>query len=241
MNISLAGKKILVTGATGAIGGSIAQAALASGAWVAGSYFQDQTQARALESQGVVMHQADLTDRTQARALVSQVLQQADCLDAIVYSAGNTKDHTIPKLTDGEWDEVLNLHLGGLFAMTQAALPAMRARRSGKILAIGSLSGLIGRVGQANYSAAKAAMIGFIKSLAKEGGRFGVAANVLLPGFIDSKMTRAAVPEVWERAKTASALETVSSVEVVSSFVVWLLSDLCHGVTGQVFQLDSRI
>ena len=125
--------------------------------------------------------------------------------------------------------------------MTQAALPVMRAHRSGKILAIGSLSGLIGRVGQANYSAAKAAMIGFIKSLAKEGGRFGVAANVLLPGFIDSKMTRAAAPEVWERAKAASALETVSSVEVVSSFAVWLLSDLCRGVTGQVFQLDSRI
>lgn len=242
MNISLTGKNFLVTGATGAVGSAIARALRESGARVVGAYHQDETLARQLKAEGIAMLQVDLTDRVQARALVERALQASDgCLDGLVYAAGNTRDRTLPKMTDAEWDEVLHLHLGGLFAVCQAALPALQARRDGRIVAIGSLSGLIGRVGQANYAAAKAATVGFIKSLAKEAGRFGVTANVVNPGFIDSKMTRAAPQEVWERARAASALGTIGTVEVVASFVVWLLSDLCQGVTGQLFQLDSRI
>ena len=241
MTISLAGKRILVAGATGAIGSAVVEAARESGAWVAGSYFQDEEKALHLKGQGVLTLKADLTQRAQARRLVAEVLAAAGHLDALVYSAGNTRDHTLMKLTDEEWDEVLNLHLTGLVSCAQAVLPSMRQRHGGKILAIGSRSGFVGRVGQANYSAAKAATVGFIRSLAKETGRFGITANVLCPGFIDSKMTRNAPPEAWERAKADSALGTISSVEVAASFVVWLLSDLCQGVTGQVFQLDSRI
>jgi acetoacetyl-CoA reductase/3-oxoacyl-[acyl-carrier protein] reductase len=103
------------------------------------------------------------------------------------------------------------------------------------------MAGLTGRAGQANYSAAKAGTVGFMKSLGLEVGRWGITANVICPGFIDSKLTRAAPAEVWERARTDSACGTLSSVEVVASFTTWLLSDLCHGVTAQVFNLDSRI
>lgn len=241
MNVSLLGKNFLVTGATGAVGSAIARALRDSGARVVGAYHRDETLARQLKAEGIAMLQADLTDRAQARALVEQALRVSEPLAGLVYAAGNTRDRTLPKMTDAEWDEVLHLHLGGLFAVCQAALPALRARKDGRIVAIGSLSGLIGRVGQANYAAAKAATIGFIKSLAKEAGRFGVTANVVSPGFIDSKMTRAAPQEAWERARAASALGTIGTVEVVASFVVWLLSDLCQGVTGQLFQLDSRI
>ena len=241
MIVSLQGKKILVTGATGAVGSAVACAAKEAGAWVMGSYLRNESKAKEMGAQGILMAQADLSDRAQARKLVQQALEQAGSLDALLYSAGNTRDRTLLKLKDAEWDEVMKLHLEGLVACCQAVLPGMQERRRGKIVAIGSQSGLTGRAGQANYSAAKAATIGFIKSLAREAGRFGVTANVVCPGFVDSQMTRSAPPEAWERAKTASALGTVSSVETVASFTAWLLSDLCSGVTGQLFQLDSRI
>ncbi len=234
-------KKVLVTGATGAVGGAIALAARQAGAVVFGSYARDDARARELEAAGIRMFQADLADPAQARKLIEQTLQEAGSLDALVYAAGNTRDHTLAKLTDEEWDQVLAVHLTGLAVCCRAVLPAMQKQKSGKIVALGSQAGLTGRMGQANYSAAKAGTIGFIKSLAREAGRSGVTANVVCPGFIDSKMTRAAPPEAWERAKAASALGTISSVETVASFTVWLLSDLCQGVTGQVFQLDSRI
>lgn len=241
MNISLADKQILVTGATGAIGSEIVQFLRQAGAGVWGSYFENEEQARLLKTQGIRMIQADLTDRSRARALVKEVLEEAAHIDGLVYAAGNTKDRTLLKLKDEEWDAVMRLHLDGLMACAQAVLPGMQERRAGKLIAIGSQSGLVGRLGQSNYSAAKAGTIGFIKSLAKEAGRFGVTANVICPGFIDSKMTRSAPPQVWERSKAASALGTISSAQVVASFTAWLMSDLCYGVTGQVFQLDSRI
>ena len=241
MKISLEGKKILITGASGAIGGAIARAALEAGAWVAGSYLHSDEDARALKSKGAFLMKADLTDRAQARSLVSAVLSEADFLDGLVYAAGSARDRTVAKMSDAEWDEVMRVHLDGLFAAVQAVLPKMREQKSGKLIAISSLSGVIGRLGQPNYSAAKAGMIGFMKSAAKEAGRFGVTANVICPGFMDSRMTRATPPEAWERAKTESALGTIGSVETVASFTVWMLSDLCRNVTGQVFQLDSRI
>ena len=241
MQISLTGKRVLVTGATGTIGSAIAESARECSAWVGGGYFRNEEKAAQLKAKGIVMLQADLSDREEARSLIGQMLEQAGYLDALVYTAGNTRDRMLLRMADSEWEEVLRLHLDGLAACCRALLPSMQERRQGKLIAIGSQSGLTGRMGQANYSAAKAATVGFIKSVAREAGRFGVTANVICPGFIDSKMTRTAPPEAWERAKAASALGTISSVEVVASFTTWMLSDLCSGVTGQVFQLDSRI
>ena len=241
MNISLTGKKVLVTGASGAVGSGIARAAREAGAWVIGSYLRNEQEAGRLTSEGIRMERADLSDRTQARALVGRALEEAGSLDALIYSAGNTRDRMLLKMSDLEWDEVMRIHLDGLAACCRAVLPGMQERRQGKIIAVGSQSGLTGRMGQANYSAAKAATVGFIKSLAREAGRFGVTANVVCPGFIDSPMTRSAPPEAWDRAKAASALGTISSAQTAATFAVWLLSDLCSGVTGQVFQLDSRI
>lgn len=240
MNVSLAGKRVFVAGATGAVGRAILEAAREAGAWVGGSYFRSEAEADRLRGQGVFMVQADLSDRAEARKCVAVVLQQGP-LDALVYAAGNTRDHTLFKLTDSDWDEVLKLHLEGLVACAQAVLGPMRDRRGGKLVAIGSLSGFIGRAAQANYSAAKAATVAFMKTVAREEGRFGISANVICPGFIDSRMTQAAPPQVWERAKQDSALGTISSVETAASFTTWLLSDLAKGVTGQVFQLDSRV
>ena len=241
MIVSLAGKKILVTGATGAIGQAVAERLRECGAWVAGSYLGSEETAREMEKKKISMTRADLSHREEARRLVRRVLEQAGHLDGLVYTAGNTRDRTFLKMTDEEWDDVLRLHLDGLMACCREVLPAMRQRGGGKLVALGSISGAIGRAGQANYSAAKAAVVGFMKSLAREAGRFGVSANVILPGFVDSRMTRSAPPEAWERAKADSAMGRISDAQVAASFIAWMLSDFCQGVTGQVFNLDSRV
>ena len=231
-----------MTGASGAIGGATARTLRACGAWVAGSYCRNEEEARCLEGEGVRMIRADLADREQARALVRRALADSGgMLDGLVYAAGNTRDRTLLKLDDSDWDQVLALHLTGLSICCRELLPVFQKQKSGKILALGSQAGFTGRMGQANYSAAKAGTVGLIKTVAREGGRFGVTANVICPGFINSAMTRSAPPEAWERAKAASALGAVSSAQVVASFIAWFLSDHCSGVTGQVFQLDSRI
>jgi len=241
LTIDLTDKKILVTGATGAIGRAVCEAAHQAGAWVAGSYFSDETLTQELKQQGIRMFKVNLADRAQVRGLVEQVLQEAGSLDGLVYAAGTTHDKTLLRLTDDDWDQVLALHLSGLFACIQAVLPGMKERRAGKLVAFGSMAGLTGRIGQANYSAAKAGTIGLMKTVAREVGRWGITANVICPGFIDSKMTRGAPPEAWERAKDKSVLGNVSSAQTVASFMTWLLSDVSAGVTGQVFQLDSRM
>ncbi len=231
-----------MTGATGGIGVAIIGQLLQSGAQVTGSYFQDQSAADALQKQGTCMMRADLGDRLAVRSLVQKTLEQSGgAIDALIYAAGNTRDHTLMKMTDDEWDSVIGVHLTGLVTACKELLPSMQQRKQGKIIALGSQSGLTGRMGQANYSAAKAGAAGFIKTLAREAGRFGVTANLVCPGFVDSKMTRSAPPEAWERAKAASALGTVSSAQTVASFIAWMVSDHCAGVTGQIFQLDSRI
>lgn len=241
MEISLDGKKVLVAGATGAIGRVLAERLQECGAWVAGSYHRSEETAAELGRRGLSMVRADLSRREEAKGLVRRVLEEAGHLDGLVYAAGNTRDRTLQKMTDGEWDDVVRLHLEGLMACCREVLPAMRQRGAGKLVAVGSISGAIGRAGQANYSAAKAAVVGFMKSVAREAGRFGVSANVVLPGFVDSRLTREAPPEAWERAKQDSAMGTISDADVTASFTAWLMSDLCRGVTGQVFNLDSRI
>lgn len=242
MTVSLAGKKVLIAGATGAVGRAVTEAVREAGAWVAGLYCRDEARAAALRQRGVVMVRADLSDRARARAAAAEAVEAAgEALDGLIYAAGNTRDRIFLKMEDEAWDEVMRLHLDGLAACARVVLGGMRRRGSGRIIALGSIAGSTGRAGQTNYSAAKAATVGFVKSLAKEVGRFGVSANVVCPGFVESRMTRSAGPKAWERARSDSALGTLSSVETAASFIVWLLSDLCQGVTGQVFHLDSRV
>jgi len=241
MNISLKDKRILVTGATGGVGSAVVQAILSAGGTVIGSYFQDEETADKLRGQGVQMLKADLRDRDQIRSLIQTALGDEGKLDALVYAAGNARDGLFIKMSDTDWDDVLAVHLNGLATALQAVLPSMKKAKAGKLIALGSFGGQTGRVGQANYAAAKAGTVGLVKTIAKEAGRFGVSANVVFPGFIDSKMTQATPPQVWERAKADSAMGRLSLAPVVASFIVWMLSDLCEGVTGQLFPIDSRI
>ncbi len=241
-------KTVLVTGSSRGIGRAIALRLARDGYGIVLHCRSGVEQAQEVAQQirglgrGVRVLQFDVADRATTSRVLLEDIEAHGCYYGVVCNAGIARDNAFPAMPGEDWDAVIHTNLDSFYnVLNPLTMPLVRRRKPGRIVTLSSVSGIIGNRGQVNYSAAKAGTIGFIRSLAKEAGRFGVTANVLCPGFIDSKMTRNAPPEAWERAKADSVLGTISSVEVTASFAVWLLSDLCQGVTGQIFQLDSRM
>lgn len=193
-----------------------------------------------LESQGWIVHapshqQMDVTDKAQ----VQRVIGALDRLDLLIHNAGMTRDALLIKMTGIEFSEVLAVHLKGAFLCSQAALKLMVKQRQGHIIHIGSFSALSGPAGQANYAAAKAGLIGLTQSLAAEYGARGIRANCVLPGFLDTKMTRHLLEEDSQRVFSAHTLGLLNTVQDAARFIAFLPT--LPAVSGQVFQLDSRI
>jgi len=161
-----------------------------------------------------------------------------DRIDLLVSSAGNLRDRLLPRMSERDWDEVADIHLKGAFRCAQAVLRLMARQRSGHMLFVGSRSASHGPVGQTAYAAAKAGLIGLSKSLALEYGKRGIRANVILPGFLETGMTRDLLLKQRDAILAEHALGTLSSIEDAARFVVFL--DSLSAVSGQVFQLDSR-
>ncbi|MES2598876.1 MAG: SDR family oxidoreductase [Verrucomicrobiota bacterium] len=195
-----------------------------------------------LEAQGWVVHapshgEMDVTDKVQVQSVISALPR----LDLLVHNAGITRDRRMVNMSEEEFAEVLEVNLKGAFLCTQAALRLMVKQRAGHIVNIGSFSALSGPIGQTNYAAAKAGLIGLTQSTAAEYGARGVRANCVLPGFLDTKMTRHLLEDEGHRARILSAhtLGKLNTAEDAARFIAFL-----HGmenVSGQVFQLDSRI
>lgn len=234
----LRGKTLLVTGASGAIGSAIVRAAKRDGAWVAGTYLTHRPESS--ECPADLLEPVDVTRLEPVQQWVAKAVARTGQIDGLVTAAGTVADRTLVKMTDAEWSGVINSHLTGTFHAVQAVLPSMQYHRLGKIVTVLSMAGIHGRFGQANYSAAKAGLLGFTKSLALEVGPWGVEVNALCPGFTPSRMTETVPPEGWERARTASATGTLADAEVAADLVCWLLSERCRGITGQIFHVDSR-
>ncbi len=236
--MGLRGKTLLVTGASGAIGSAIVRAAKREGAWVAGTYLSHRPTPEACPAD--LLEAVDVTRRETLTPWVARALAQTGQIDGLVTSAGNLADRTLAKMTESEWDTVIATHLTGTFNTVQAVLPSMQYHRLGKIITLISMAGLHGRVGQANYSAAKAGVLGFTRAAAAELGAWGIEVNALCPGFTPSRMTETVPPVGWERARATSATGTLTDAETVADLAIWLLSDRCRGVTGQIFQVESR-
>ena len=195
-----------------------------------------------LESQGWIVHapshqQMDVTDKAQ----VQRVIGALDRLDLLIHNAGMTRDALLIKMTEVAFNEVLNVHLKGAFLCSQAALKLMVKQRQGHIIHIGSFTALSGPAGQANYAAAKAGLIGLTQSLAAEYGARGIRANCVLPGFLDTKMTRHLLADdaQHQRVLAAHTLGLLNTVQDAARFIAFLPT--LPAVSGQVFQLDSRI
>lgn len=170
---------------------------------------------------------------------VSRYFGSLEQIDLLVNNAGIARNELMVRMEEATWDEVLRTNLRGSFLCSRAAVKAMVRARRGHLLNIGSFTGTYGAVGQANYAAAKSGLIGMTKSIAAELGKRNVRANVILPGFLKTKMTADFGDEKWDDVLAGHALDRLNTPEEVARFVVTL--DGLEAVSGQVFQLDSRV
>jgi 3-oxoacyl-[acyl-carrier protein] reductase len=182
---------------------------------------------------------ADVGDTAAVAKLVEDVEKAFGSIDILVNNAGITRDNLVVRLKDDDWDAVQNANLRGPFAAIRAVSRGMMKKRSGRIINIASIVGLIGNKGQANYAASKAGLIALTKSVAKELGSRNILVNAVAPGFIETEMTAAMTKEARDALGQQIALERLGSVQDVAAMVAFLASDLASYITGQVFVVDG--
>ena len=235
---SLAGKTALVTGGSRGIGAAIARELARAGASVTLSYRSGKEEAEQVAQEvGAKAVEADVSDGEQAKALVAE----AGDLDILVNNAGLTRDGVFIRMSDEDWNEVIDTNLGGVFYTCRAAARGMMKRRSGSIVNISSIVGLHGNPGQANYSASKAGIIGFTKALARELGVRGVRANVVAPGYIDTRLTQVIADDMKEVMLANTPLGRFGAAEDVAGAVRFLCSDEASFITGEVLLVDGGL
>ena len=235
---SLARKTALVTGGSRGIGAAIARELARAGAAVTLSYRSGKDEAEQVAQEvGGRAVQADVSDGEQAKALVAE----AGDLDILVNNAGLTRDGVFIRMSDEDWREVVDTNLGGAFYTCRAAARGMMKRRAGSIVNISSIVGLHGNPGQANYSASKAGIIGFTKALARELGVRGVRANVVAPGYIDTRLTQVIADEMKEVMLANTPLGRFGAAEDVAGAVRFLCSDEASFITGEVLLVDGGL
>jgi len=243
MKIDLTGKNALVTGSTRGIGRAIADAFAESGARVAvvGRDQERAQEAATAIGKGAQGFAADVSDTAAVTKLIDDVEKAFGSIDILVNNAGITRDNIVMRLKDEDWDAVQNANLRGAFASIRAVSRGMMKRRSGRIINVASIVGLIGNKGQANYAASKAGLIALTKTVAKELGSRNILVNAVAPGFIETEMTAKMTPEARESLGKQIALERLGTVQDVAAMVTFLASDLASYITGQVFVVDGGL
>lgn len=237
----------LVTGASKGIGAACAIALARAGYDVGIGYASDadgaQTTAAAVRAAGreVLVHQADVSDEKEAAGLVSAVEEALGPLDALVLNAGITRDGPALRMDSEDWSAVIDTNLSGAFYTARPALRGMLRRRAGSIVAISSIVGLSGNAGQVNYAAAKAGMLGMVKSLAREAAPRGIRVNAVAPGYITTDMTAALPEQLRERILEHTPLGRFGTPEDVAAAVRFLCSDDAGFMTGAVLSVDGGL
>jgi len=235
----------VVTGGSRGIGRAVVEHLARAGMAVRFSYVKSEQAARqvveALEAEGcaVKASQVDARDAAASRALVEGAVAELGRVDVLVNNAGITADKLLPLMREAEWTEVLATSLNGLFGTTQPTAKQMMRQRAGRIVNVTSVSGLTGIPGQTNYSAAKAAIIGFTRSLAKELAPLGIPVNAVAPGFIDTDMTAGFPPAQREAAIARVPMRRFGTAEEVAALVEWLALRAPAFLTGQTLVIDG--
>lgn len=239
----LANKIVLITGASRGIGKAIAEECVRQGATVAFTYLSSEEKARALEAELTANggkakgFRSDASNFDQAQQLVDDVVTEFGTVDVLVNNAGITRDTLLMRMTEEQWDEVINTNLKSAFNLTKAVQKPMLKARSGSIINMSSVVGVKGNAGQANYAASKAGLIGFTKSIAAELGSRNIRCNAIAPGFIETEMTDALNPEVVQGWRNGIPLKRGGQPIDVANATVFLASDMSAYITGQTLHV----
>ena len=240
--MDLTGKVALVTGSARGIGREIALKLAEVGATVVVSDVADAEpvaeEIRAMNRQSLAVA-ADVTSSTAVAALVDMIISTYDRIDILVNNAGIARDQLLIRMSDEDWDKVLEVDLKSVFLCTRAVLRPMMKQRWGRIISISSIVGIAGNPGQANYAAAKAGIIGFTKTVAKEVGSRGITANAVAPGFIDTQMTQQLPEAQRQELMKRIPLGSLGTPRDVAEAVAFLASDEAKYITAQVLGVDG--
>jgi 3-oxoacyl-[acyl-carrier protein] reductase len=245
VKIDLTGRVALVTGASRGIGKAIAIALADSGADVALTFKSSAGEAEKVVSQITTLgrrataFQSDAGETGKSTGIVADVLTRFGRLDILVNNAGITRDGLLLRMNDQDWDDVIGTNLKSVFGFSRAVLKPMMGQRSGKIINISSIAGVVGNPGQANYSASKAGILGFTKSLAREVGSRNIQVNAVAPGFIETDMTAALNDDQRQKIAAAIPLKRTGKPEEIAGVVCFLASGASDYMTGQVVCVDG--
>jgi len=241
----LEGKTAIVTGGSRGIGRGIVEIFAKNGANIAFTYSSSEEEAKVIEAEAskegvkVKAYQSDASNFEQAQELSAEVLKEFGSIDILINNAGITKDNLLMRMSEEDFDKVIQVNLKSVFNMTKAVQRTMLKQRSGSIINMSSVVGVKGNAGQSNYAASKAGIIGFTKSMALELGSRNIRNNVIAPGFIETEMTGKldeATVQIW---RDAIPLKRGGSPEDIANTCVFLGSDLSSYITGQVFNVDG--
>ena len=236
-------KNVIITGASRGIGKGILELFVKNGANVAFSYIGDSDQAKSIEAdfsnhkQKVVSYISDASNFEQSQKLIDDVLNDFGSIDVLVNNAGITIDNLLMRMSEEDFQRVIDVNLKSVFNTTKAILRTMLKQRSGSIINMSSVVGVKGNAGQSNYSASKAGMIGFTKSMALELGSRNIRCNCIAPGFIETEMTEKLSDDVVQTWRDSIPLKRGGSTNDVANAALFLASDLSSYVTGQVINV----
>tara|TARA_B100000575_G_scaffold161177_1_gene128831 strand:+ start:175 stop:927 length:753 start_codon:yes stop_codon:yes gene_type:complete len=238
-------KIVLITGGSRGIGKSIAKECMVQGATVAFTYRDEHTQEQAIQVEKELNEDgglakafmSDAANFDDAQKLIADIISEFGTLDVLVNNAGITRDTLLMRMSEDQWDEVINTNLKSAFNLTKAAQIPMLKARSGSIINMSSVVGVKGNAGQANYAASKAGLIGFTKSVAAELGSRGIRCNAIAPGFIETEMTKSLDEKVVEEWRNGIPLKRGGTPLDVANTTVFLASDMSSYVTGQTIHV----
>lgn len=239
-------KTILVTGGSRGIGKEVALKYAENGYNVVINYVSDKTDVEAIKNEllekganDVLLAKADVSNTEQIEELVKQAIEKFGAIDVLVNNAGITKDNLLMRMSEEEFDKVIEVNLKGTYIVTKAVTKYMMKKRKGSIINLSSVVGVVGNAGQCNYSASKAGIIGFTKSVAKELASRNIRANAVAPGFIETDMTSVLSDSVKENIYAQIPLKRMGTVKEVANLVYFLGEDTSSYITGQVINVDG--
>ena len=238
-------KIVIITGGSRGIGKSIAKECMVQGATVAFTYRDEHTQEQAIQVEKELNEDgglakafmSDAANFDDAQKLIADIISEFGTLDVLVNNAGITRDTLLMRMSEDQWDDVINTNLKSAFNLTKAAQIPMLKARSGSIINMSSVVGVKGNAGQANYAASKAGLIGFTKSVAAELGSRGIRCNAIAPGFIETEMTKSLDEKVVEEWRNGIPLKRGGTPLDVANTTVFLASDMSSYVTGQTIHV----